>query len=147
MITLAIDKVNNAAMKAIRAILSGAIVWLCIFTTFAVLGFVPGVKDAPGVQVLIVAILTVPFAITGAAVYYRGGRKENGIRVGVTMAATALGLDALITVPLVAIPHGQSYLDFFTYPPLWLLVALCIATVYAVWRFKILKKGEEFLTN
>lgn len=52
-------------------------------------------------------------------------------------ALTALILDALITVPFIEIPNGRSYQSFYTYPLLWLLVVINIATVYTFWRLKI----------
>lgn len=124
-------------MKTNRAILTGALVWLLIFITFAVLGYVPTIKDSLDLQAIIVAVLIVPFATFGASVYYKKGSKVNGVAIGLIMVVTALVLDALITVPLIEIPNGRGYQSFYTYPLLWLLVIINMATVYFYWRLRV----------
>lgn len=124
-------------MSKIRAILSGALVWLFILITFGILGYIPVIKDSLNQQALIVSILIIPFAIFGASVYYKNGNKENGVIIGLIMVATALMLDALITVPLIEIPNGGSYRSFYSYPLLWLLVLVNMTTVYFYWSLKI----------
>jgi len=124
-------------MKKLRAISTGALVWLFIFIMFAILGYVPILKDSLDRQAIVVGVFIVPFAIYGASVYYRNGSRENGLIIGLVMATTALVLDAIVTVPLIEIPKGGSYQGFYTYPLLWLLVAVNIATVYFYWRLKI----------
>lgn len=124
-------------MKHLRAILIGAMVWALIFFSFALLGFVPTLKDSLNLQALVVGILIVPYAIFGASIFYKNGNKENGIVIGVIMAVTALMLDTLITVPFIEIPNGGTYQSFFSFPLLWLLVFINIASVYFYWRLKI----------
>lgn len=124
-------------MNSIRAVLSGALVWLLIFITFGMLGAIPVIKESLNQQALIVSVLIIPYAILGASVYYKKSNKENGVIVGLVMVITALVLDALITVPLVEIPHGGSYKSFYSYPLLWLLVAVNMATVYFYWSVKV----------
>ncbi len=126
-------------MNISRAVLAGTLVWLLIFSSFGLLGYVPGLKDSLNQQALIVSVLIIPFAILGARVYYKHGNTENGIWVGFVMVVTALVLDALITVPFIEIPSGGSYLRFYGYPLLWLLVALNMATVYVYWRIRLRK--------
>lgn len=124
-------------MKKFRAILTGALVWVFIFISFTILGTIPTIKDSMNLQALIVAVFIIPFAIFGASVYYKNGNNDNGFVLGIKMVITALILDALITVPFVVIPTGGSYLSFYTFPLLWLLVAVNIATVYLYWKLKV----------
>lgn len=126
-------------MYKIRAILFGALVWLLIFITFGLLDSIPIIKDSLNQQALIVGILIIPFAIVGASLFYRNSNKENGVIVGLIMVATALLLDSLITVPFIEIPNGGSYKSFYSYPFLWLLVLINMATVYFYWSLKIKK--------
>lgn len=120
-----------------RAVLIGALVWLFIFISFTALAYIPVVKDSLNQQAFIVAILIIPFAVFGANIYYKNGNKENGFIVGLIMVVTALLLDALITVPFVEIPKGNSYQSFYTYPLLWLLAIVNVMTIYLYWRLKI----------
>lgn len=124
-------------MNKIKAISIGALVWVFIFMSFTGLGFVPIIKDSMNLQALIVGVLIIPFALFGASIYYKNGNKDNGFVLGIIMVVTALLLDALITVPVVVIPTGGSYLSFFSFPLLWLLVAVNIATVYFYWSWKV----------
>jgi len=124
-------------MNKIRAILAGALVWVFVFISFMVLAYVPIIKDSMNQQSLIMSILIIPFALLGASTYYKNGYKDNGFIIGIIMVVTALTLDALITVPLVFMPNGGSYQSFYTYPLLWLLVAVNLATVYVYWKFKV----------
>jgi hypothetical protein len=124
-------------MNKIRAILTGSLIWLLVFTTFWVLAYLPRLKDSLDLQASIVALLIIPFAILGASIYYKNGNKDHGFVVGITMVITALLLDVLVTVPFVVIPTGGSYESFFTYPLLWVLVLINISTIYFYWKRKI----------
>lgn len=124
-------------MNKIRAVLTGALVWLFIFIAFICVGYVPIIKDSLNMQALIVAILLIPFALFGASMYYKNGNKDKGLNLGIIMVITGLTLDALITVPFVEIPNGGSYQSFYTYPLLWLLVGVNLTTVYFYWKLKI----------
>lgn len=124
-------------MKYFRAMCTGALVWLCVAISFAVLELVPQLKNSLNQQAFIVGILIVPFAIIAAYLYYRNGNKENGLMVGLTMAFTALMLDVIITVPFIEVPKGGSYQSFFSYPVLWLMVLINVTTVFFFWKLKI----------
>lgn len=124
-------------MNFMRAILIGALIWLFIFLTFALVDNISFLKGSLNAQTTIVALLIIPFAAFGASIYYKKGSTANGLLLGLIMAFTALILDALITVPLIELPKGNTYESFFSYPILWLLVVLNIATIYVYWRFKI----------
>ena len=130
-------------MKHLRVIFTGAMIWVFIFLTFALLGFVPGIKDSLNLQAIVVGILIVPYAIFGAHIFYKNGNKKNGMRIGSMMALTALILDALITVPFIEIPKGGSYQSFYSFPLLWLLVSINITTVYFFWKVKIKRRGTS----
>lgn len=132
-------------MNKIRAILTGSLVWLLVFTTFLVLAYLPRFKDSLDLQAFIVAILIIPFAILGASIYYKNGNKDHGLMVGIIMVITALLLDVLITVPFVVIPTGGSYHSFFTYPPLWVLVLINVLTTYFYWKRKIVNSSSNYI--
>lgn len=127
-------------MKLLSAMRSGALVWLLTFSTFGLLSLVPGLKDSLDAQAIVVCFMMVPFAMVGASVYYRKGGCGNGIAIGSIMAATALVLDGVITVPFVEMPRGGSYQQFFSYQMLWLLVIVNISTVFFYWWLKVYRR-------
>ena len=127
-------------MKPLRAILAGVLVWTAIFLTFPLLGYAPMLQDSPDLMALVVGALVVPYAVFGAGVYYKSGSRENGIKIGLVMAFTALILDASVTVPFIEIPKGGNYWSFFTAPMLWMFVLITMTTVYLFWQWKVAQK-------
>ena len=128
-------------MRTFRSVFSGAIVWTMIFTTFALLGFIPVVKSLPHLQSAIVAGLLLGYSYIGISFYYKKGSSANSLIVGLIMSCTALTLDALITVPFVVIPGNGSYMSFYTNPILWIYVMENMAVVFAYWYLKVKPKA------
>ena len=124
-------------MKITRALLSGAFVWIMIFALFTIMSFIPVIKDSKLQQDMLVFIFLIPFAMAGAAFYYKKGSQTNGLIIGSIMVAISLTLDALITVPYVIVPQGGSYASFFTDPFMAIIGVEFIATVYFYWKVKI----------
>lgn len=126
-------------MKTFRIIAIGTLIWFLVFTSFAVLDALPSLNGNVDSQAFILSFFIVPFAIFGAYIYYKNGNHDHGIKTALIMGITALVLDALITVPLVEIPQGRSYQSFFSYPQLYLLVALNMLSIYLYWRIRVFK--------
>lgn len=126
-------------MNYLRAIRSGFIVWILLIITFATLGSIPGIKDSMQQQTIVVALLIICYAVLGATLYYKKGGRDHGLKLGLIISATALVLDALITVPFFEIPAGRSYLNFFTSSLLWMLVSINLITVWTYWRLSVKK--------
>lgn len=126
-------------MNYIKALLAGILVWLSVIITFFIMENIPVIKDFFVAQAAIIIIAIVFYALLSAAIYYRKEDKPNGLLLGIVIAATALLLDVLITVPFIEIPNGRSYQTFFSNPLLWLLVSITVFSVYFYWRQKIRK--------
>lgn len=124
-------------MNYFRAILSGIIVWMCVIITFTVLSYIPGIKDSFILQTIVVGIVIIAYARLAAMFYYKKNVNDHGLKVGLVLSATALVLDALITVPFFEIPKGSDYVSFFSSPALWLLVSINLITVYFYWRKRV----------
>ncbi|WP_369617020.1 DUF5367 family protein [Flavobacterium sp. CFS9] len=124
-------------MKYLRGILSGCIVWLCVSSSFYLLGNIALLKNHFWIQALIVMVLIIFYAIAAAKFYYQKKHNINGFSLGILMSGTALFLDVLITVPFVEIPEGRSYESFFTSPILWALAFINTFSVYLYWKRKI----------
>lgn len=125
-------------MNFTRAIISGVLIWLLIFSAFIVLFFIPGVKDSPALQGLIVGLLILPIGSWGTSFYYQKGKKEVVFPVAVVIAFTALVLDAMITVPFIEIPfNGRGHVEFFTAPLFWILFTEIVMVVCVYWARKV----------
>lgn len=117
-----------------RAILSGTIAWFCVVITFYILENIPFVQKSSIALVLIAAFSIVFYAWFAAVFYYKKADKKFGLQAGIVITATALILDAVITVPFIEIPKGNSYQAFFSNPLLWILAIINILTVYVYWK-------------
>lgn len=124
-------------MKVSRAILSGIIIWVLIFVSFTVMSFIPVIKDSELQQNLILYIILLPIVIIGAKFYYKKGSKANGLLLGLLISITGLLLDAIITIPVVIIPHGGDYMSFYLDPLLWGIIAEFILITYFYWKVKV----------
>ncbi len=135
--------VPKISASHLRAVYGGILVWILVSAAFTLLGQAPGIEDPIDQQGLIIGLLIIPFAILAAAIYYRRGNRDHGLKVGGIMVLTAFALDAAITVPLVEIPKGGSYVAFYSAPVLWLFALVNIATVYLFWRLKIRRAPQS----
>ncbi|MGC3947634.1 MAG: DUF5367 family protein [Chryseolinea sp.] len=117
-------------MSVVRAMIAGATVWLLVITTFTILTHVPRIQESVPNQSLIVIFMMAMYSFAGSWIYYRNVDADHGIRVGIMASATALLLDVFVTVPFFEIPNGGGYIQFFTSPVLWVLVAINVVTFY-----------------
>lgn len=124
-------------MNYLRAVLSGVILWISVAATFFILEHTPILKDSIPIQTAIICLFIIFYSSIGASFYYKKAISATGFQVGIIMSLTAILLDALLFVPLVEIPKGSSYLEFFSNPLLWILAVLNIATVYLYWKTKL----------
>ena len=117
-------------------ILSAVIVWVLGVIAFIASYFVPVMPD-PDVQAnWVLSVAIIPFATLGAHIYYRKGHQTNGFLLGVVMFLVAMVLDAIITVPVLVIPNGGSYLSFFTDAGFWLIAVTYVSVVAAYWQIE-----------
>ena len=123
-----------------RAILSGTIAWLCVVVTFYILENIPFVQKSPTALAIIATVTIVFYAWFAAVIYYKKTEKKSGLQAGIVITATALILDALVTVPFIEIPKGNSYQAFFSNPLLWILAIINVITVFVYWKRNIADK-------
>lgn len=125
-------------MNIKRAITAGGLVWLGIFSLFAIFNFIPGIQESEVIQGILIAIAILLMAWQGTAYYYKKGAGGHGLSLALIMMAVAMALDAIITVPLIEIPiHGRDHYEFFTYPLLYILVTENILVIWLYWKIKI----------
>lgn len=121
-------------MNYFRAIHSGTIAWLCVVVIFYILENIQFFKESLTIQAIIAAFTIIFYAWFSAWFYYKKAEKKLGLQVGIVITATALILDALVTVPLIEIPKGSSYQAFFSNPLLWILAVINVMTVFIYWK-------------
>ncbi|GJM27513.1 MAG: hypothetical protein DHS20C17_01480 [Cyclobacteriaceae bacterium] len=125
------------------AIISASIVWTLAVIAFVASYLVPIMSD-PDLQAnWVLSIALIPSALIGAHIYYRKGHKTNGFVLGVFMFLVAMLLDALITVPVLIMPHGGNHISFFTDPGFWLIGVELVSVVAAYWQIEKAVKSTK----
>jgi len=85
-------------MKWLRAILTGALLWILIFIEISVVQIGLNITGLTGQ--IIHYILLIPLTILAAFIYYKSKDKINGFLLGIVMMVVGLVLDLIITAPL-----------------------------------------------
>ena len=124
-------------MKTTRAILSGIVVWVLGVGIFTLSDFLVVLPDATWQQNGALSLFLIPFAILGAAIYYKKEHNTHGLIVGAIMVITALVLDAVFTIPFVIIPDGGSYSSFFSSTFTWIIALEYMMIVFIYWVIKV----------
>lgn len=126
-------------MKVSRAVLSGVMIWLQIFTLFTAISFIPVLKESSYIQSIVIFAIVIPIVISGVWFYYRKEKSAKALHLALIIILTSLVLDAIITVPFIIIPEGGNYLSFFTDPNLLLLALEIVMISFAYYKFQIRK--------
>ena len=107
-------------MKTLRAIGSGALLWILIFFEVSILMF--GFKLSSGpLYYLIHYVMMLVFTVICANIYFKKGQVglKQGILAGLVMLITGIVLDIAITVPLFVkswyyFMHPELLLGYFS---------------------------------
>lgn len=122
-----------------RALLAAVLVWILGVGVYISSYFFHFLEDAELQANLMLTLAVIPGALLGAFIYYKSGQKTHGLKLGGFMFATAMILDAIITVPLFILPLGGTHLSFFTDPGFWLIAFLYIGVVALYWKLKVVR--------
>jgi len=128
-------------MIKMRPLLAGTIVWSLIFSSFLLMSILPEFQESKNLQNITILILIVPFVILANRFYYRDNNQLNGFYLGFLIIICCLVLDALITLPLVILPEGGSYSEFYTDPGLIIMGAEILLVSYFYFFFRYRKSS------
>lgn len=124
-------------MKISKAIIIGIVNWIIGVSVYSLSFFLP-VFTSPELQANVcLAIVLAILGWFGAGFYYKDQIQPHGLIPTLVLAAVAIILDALITVPMLIIPAGGSYIQFFGDFTFWLLIIEYLLVVLLYWRFKV----------
>ena len=124
-------------MKTIRALLTALTVWIGGVGIFVASYYVPLMAD-PDLQANIALSLSlIPLGWLGSWSYYSKYNGPNGYFFGLIMVLTAVLLDALVTVPLLVLPQGGTYIDFFGATSFWFIALEYYLVVLLYWYVRV----------
>ncbi len=130
-------------MKTARAIGIGVGIWALGVSAYTLSFSIPILSDPEQQANMVLFLVVFPLVWFGARWYYKGEQNTHGYWVGQTFFLTAAALDALITVPLLVLPHGGSYYTFFTDPGFWIIGVVFIATALLYWYAKVYRNTQK----
>ena len=105
-----------------RAILIGFGIWFLGVSAFGLSAFIPVMGDQVLQANLILALTLIPLVWYGTHIYLKKDRNVAALQLAVVMMLATISLDAVITVPVLVLPAGGSYREFFLEPGFWVIV-------------------------
>jgi hypothetical protein len=99
--------------------------------------------EDPELQANAVLFISVPLLVWfGAKQYFKTGLNTQGYRLGLGFFLTSMTLDALITVPVLIIPNGGSYYQFFADIGFWLIGLEFLVVTILYKRVQVISKNN-----
>ena len=124
-------------MKTSRALLTASVIWILGVSAYVCSFFLPFTEDVEFQANLVLAFSLIPLAWFGSKFYYTKNKAHNGFVLAAIMVGTAVVLDAIWTVPLLVLPEGGTYLDFFGALSFWSIALVYYLTVVLYWWLNI----------
>jgi uncharacterized membrane protein len=124
-------------MKTFRALLAAGTVWALGVSAFTISYFVPLMNDLDLQANIALSLSLIPLGWLGSRFFYLKYHHPNGFVFGLIMVSTAIILDALLTVPLLILPIGGTYPEFFSAPAFWLIATEYYLVVLLYWWVKV----------
>lgn len=107
--------------KNLFSIVCGIFVWI-LGVSFYLLSFYVPILENPELQSNVVLVLgIVPSACLGTYLFYTKSYIKPSV-LGLTFVIIATLLDVIITIPVIIIPNGGSYSEFFGDPMFYAIV-------------------------
>ena len=103
-------------MKFFRAVFIGLIIWILGVSIFLLSYFMPIMDDLDFQANLVLSLAVIPLVWMGSWFYYFKDATTHGLVVGTLFFLTSALMDALITVPYMMAPYGETHYSFFTAP-------------------------------
>lgn len=116
-------------MNYTRAIRTGVAIWMIGVTLFTIATLIPISNDPELQGNLTLAISFIPLAWFGSRYYFKTEPQTKGFQLALIMGTIAIVLDAIITVPVLFMPHGGTYKAFFGAPGFWFLMLEYIGVI------------------
>lgn len=124
-------------MKTVRALLTGALVWLFGVSAFTAFYELPLMENRYAQANIGLALLVPPLVWFASQLYYNKVKTAHGLKFGLLMLLASATLDALITVPVLIIPFGGSYASFFGSLDFWLIALEFLLVSLIYWYFNV----------
>ena len=130
-------------MKTVRALLTGALVWLFGVSAFTAFYELPLMENRYAQANIGLALLVPPLVWFASQIYYSKEKSTHGLKLGLLMLLASTTLDALFTVPLLIIPFGGSYASFFGSFDFWLIALEFLLVSLLYWYINVRPQQQQ----
>ncbi len=130
-------------MKTTRAILSGIIVWILGVAIYVTSFYIPVLDNAELQANIALAIGLLFLAWFSATTYFMKYPAASATKLAVIMVGIAILLDAAITVPLLVLPVGGTYEDFFGATSFWFIASEYFLTIILSKRYVVRHSAQN----
>ncbi|MFD2099603.1 DUF5367 family protein [Flagellimonas iocasae] len=134
-------------MKFFRAIFIGLIIWIFGVSIFLLSYFMPVMDDLDFQANLVLSLVVIPLVWMGSWFYYTNDTTTHGLLVGFVLFLTSALMDALITVPYLMAPFGETHYSFFSAPSFWLIAAEFVLTTLLFWNFRVKQSNQKTINS
>lgn len=124
-------------MQTKRAFFIGILIWCIGVILFSASYYVPLLENLDLQSNIVLSISIIPLVWCGCFFYYKKEQQTNGFITGLIFLMTAVLLDIVITVPLLIMPNGGNYYDFFIDLGFWLIAVEIIFTANLYYFLKV----------
>ena len=134
-------------MKFFRAVFIGLIIWIFGVGIFLLSYFMPFMDDLDFQANLVLSLAVIPLVWTGSWFYYKNDTTTHGLLVGLVLFLTSALMDALITVPYLMAPFGETHCSFFSAASFWLIAAEFVLTTVLFWNFRVKQSNQKTINS
>ncbi|NQX77948.1 hypothetical protein [Gilvibacter sp.] len=124
-------------MKLTRILIVGLAIWLLGALSFVLAYMLPFMENRKLQANLGLIGILFPLVWNANRIYYKKSSAINGWILGTLFFLISGTMYALVTVPLLFIPEGGSYADFYGDPIFWLIGAVFIALSASYYYIRI----------
>ncbi len=134
-------------MKILRTLVVGLLIWFFGVLAFSISFYLPILENVELQANLVLLVLVPPIVWLGSWLYYKKGLQYHGLLSGFAFFAIATLMDILITVPVLIIPYGGSYYQFFTDIIFWGIGLEFITTTFFYWSINVKVKSKSLFNQ
>lgn len=134
-------------MKFFRAVFIGLIIWILGVSIFLLSYFMPIMDDLDFQANLILSLAVIPLVWMGSWFYYTKDATTHGLMVGTILFLTSALMDALVTVPYMMVPFGETHYSFFSAPGFWLIAVEFVLTTLLFWNFRVKSNNQKTINS
>lgn len=108
-------------MKTLRTLAIGTLIWILGVSVYCLSFYTSFIEDLEQQANLVLSLAILPIVWMGCHLYHKKDITVYGFIPGLSFFVVSAIMDALITVPMIILPNGGSYYEFYTDLGFWVI--------------------------